>query len=54
VDGDRSGEVFEEFGVSVMPTFVVVKNGEEVGRLEGADKDKIVELLENALKPETL
>lgn len=49
VDVDDSDDLAEEYEVSAMPTFVFLKNGEEVGRSVGANMDvvnqKIVEFI---------
>lgn len=37
VDVDESPELVNQFDVSSMPTFVFLKNGKEVKRVEGAD-----------------
>jgi thioredoxin 1 len=37
VDVDESGELVNMFDISAMPTFVFLKNGKEIKRVEGAD-----------------
>lgn len=37
VDVDEAPEVVNQYDVSVMPTFVFLKDGQEVKRVEGAD-----------------
>ena len=37
VDVDESGELVNMFNISAMPTFVFLKNGKEILRVEGAD-----------------
>lgn len=37
VDVDESAELTNEYNISAMPTFVFLKNGKEVKRVEGAD-----------------
>ncbi len=37
VDVDESGELVDMFGVSAMPTFVFLKDGQIVKKVEGAD-----------------
>lgn len=37
VDVDESPDLVNEFDVSAMPTFVFLKDGKEVKRVEGAD-----------------
>jgi len=54
VDADRAGDVLEAYGVNAMPTFVMIKNGKEVGRIIGGNKEKITSLLEENTKPDTL
>ena len=49
VSSERSGEVFEEYGVSAMPTFVAIKDGKEINRLRGADKDGLKSMIEESL-----
>ncbi len=49
VDVDQSRDVAQEYEVSAMPTLVLMKGSEEVGRVKGASKDKIRALIENAL-----
>jgi thioredoxin 1 len=49
IDVDKAGDVAEEYKVQYMPTLVVVKGGEEVGRVVGASKDEIVSMIEDAL-----
>jgi thioredoxin 1 len=45
VDVDVVSEVTESQGISCMPTFKVYKNGECVGTVEGASKQKLEDLL---------
>lgn len=49
VDVDKSADVAGTYNVSAMPTLVVVKDGQEVGRVVGADQAKIRSMVENAL-----
>ena len=37
VDVDEAPELTNEYNISAMPTFVFLKNGKEVKRVEGAD-----------------
>ena len=37
VDVDESAELVDKFNVNVMPTFVFLKDGKEVKRVEGVD-----------------
>ena len=43
---DDSEMLAEQFKITAMPTFVFLKNGKVVGRVEGADLNKIISLLE--------
>lgn len=45
VDVDELKTVAEEYKVDAMPTFVFLKNGEEIGRVVGARKESLVELV---------
>ena len=38
VDVDDQSDIAQQFEVSCMPTFVVLKDGQVVGRMEGANK----------------
>ncbi|QEG21710.1 Thioredoxin-1 [Mariniblastus fucicola] len=49
VDVDKAGDVAAEFKVEFMPTLVVVKGGDEVGRVVGADEAKIRAMIDEAL-----
>ena len=49
VDVDQSKDVAQEYGVQAMPTLVLMKGNEEVGRVQGADQAKILSMIENAL-----
>ncbi|MFH1375756.1 MAG: thioredoxin [Patescibacteria group bacterium] len=47
---DENPETAQKFGVMSIPTFKILKDGQEVGSLTGAvGKDKIVEELDKAL-----
>ncbi|GLT56169.1 hypothetical protein SLA2020_292350 [Shorea laevis] len=46
IDVDDLPDVTQQFGVDAMPTFVLVKKGEEVDRLVGADKDGLERKIE--------
>jgi len=46
VDVDQHPEIAGDYNVRAMPTFVVVKNGREVNRMEGADESKLTRLVE--------
>ncbi|GMI99202.1 thioredoxin 2, THIOREDOXIN H2, Arabidopsis thioredoxin h2 [Hibiscus trionum] len=41
LDVDELPDVAQEFGVQAMPTFVLLKNGEEVDRVVGAQKNEL-------------
>ena len=41
VDVDESPEIVNEFDISAMPTFVFIKNGVIVKRVEGADVEQL-------------
>lgn len=50
LDVDAEGELAMKFGVQSIPTLILVKNGEEIGRKVGAvPKPAIVELFKDAL-----
>jgi thioredoxin 1 len=46
VDVDESEELAQQFSVSALPTFVVISNGKVVKRIEGADLNGIVEIIQ--------
>ena len=46
VDVDESAELTEQFGVRAMPTFIFVKNGSPVKKIEGADLKGIMATLQ--------
>uniref|UniRef100_A0A7S2K245 Thioredoxin domain-containing protein n=1 Tax=Leptocylindrus danicus TaxID=163516 RepID=A0A7S2K245_9STRA len=46
VDVDKNAEAAAQYGVSAMPTFVFVKQGEIVDRLMGANAAKLMEMVE--------
>jgi thioredoxin 1 len=46
VDVDESEEIASKFNVEALPTFVFLKNGVEVKRIEGADLRGIIAQLE--------
>ncbi|GFZ19167.1 thioredoxin 2 [Actinidia rufa] len=41
IDVDELSDVAEEFGVKGMPTFVLLKQGKEVDRVVGANKEEL-------------
>jgi thioredoxin 1 len=50
VDVDESGEIAAKFGVTAMPTFVLLKNGQETFRRVGAaPKSAFVQELQQAM-----
>ncbi len=49
VDVDKSEDVASEYSIEAMPTFVLVKDGKEVGRIKGGNKDKILSMIDEAL-----
>jgi len=49
VDVDNAADVASAYKVKAMPTLVVVKDGEEVGRVVGADPDQIRKMIESAM-----
>lgn len=49
IDCDKNSHAKEHAEVKCYPTFKLWKNKEEVGKLEGASKDKLVELIEKNL-----
>ena len=48
VDVDKNGEAFQACEGRCMPTFVVIKNGAVAEKMEGANPDGLVELLNRA------
>lgn len=46
VDCDQSSDLAEAFGVQSLPTFVFLKSGKSVARVEGADLNTLVNTLE--------
>jgi len=55
VDVDRQKELADEFRIEVLPTLVVLKDGQEVRRMEGLqrDADDLIELLQKVAQTET-
>lgn len=49
VDVDNSKDVAEEYGVSAMPTLVLMRGDEEVSRMSGANETKIRKMMQDAL-----
>ena len=48
VDVDR--EMAMAFGIQAMPTFIAIHNGQEVGRVRGASREKVEELIQKLLE----
>ncbi|ODV96843.1 hypothetical protein PACTADRAFT_32343 [Pachysolen tannophilus NRRL Y-2460] len=46
VDVDQNEEVAMEYGVSAMPTFVLFKNGEGIGKIVGANAQGLKKAIE--------
>lgn len=46
VDVDEAGDVAEKYDISAMPTFIVLKNGEKVDEMVGADTGKLEQLFQ--------
>ena len=49
VDVDEMGQLAQEFGINCMPTFKVVKGGQVVDQLEGANKEKLTQIIQKHL-----
>ncbi|THU60849.1 hypothetical protein C4D60_Mb07t17070 [Musa balbisiana] len=49
VDVDELPEVSQQWKVQAMPTFVLVKRGQEVGRIVGAKKDELQRTIQRHL-----
>jgi len=45
-----SAEIAHKFDVAAMPTFVVLKDGEVIARLSGANGERLRELLRGAVE----
>mmetsp|Transcript_14302 Transcript_14302/g.22040 ORF Transcript_14302/g.22040 Transcript_14302/m.22040 type:complete len:176 (-) Transcript_14302:138-665(-) len=45
IDVDEVDELAQKYSVKMMPTFIVVKNKEEVGRMSGKDEAKLERLV---------
>ncbi|GAA5841623.1 hypothetical protein JCM5353_002752 [Sporobolomyces roseus] len=46
-DVDTQEEVAAEVGIKAMPTFLIFKNGEQIGKVVGADPNKLREALKH-------
>ena len=46
VNVDNADDICNELGIESMPTFVFAKNGQIVAKLEGADANKLRQLVE--------
>ena len=49
VDVDESEAVAQKYKVEYMPTLVILKGGQEVGRVVGADEAEIKSMITGAL-----
>jgi thioredoxin 1 len=49
IDVDSFQDVTMEYGISAMPTFLVIKGGETVGSIKGANSKGLEDLVQNAL-----
>merc|ERR1712083_514758 len=45
VDVDENSETSEKYGIQAMPTFIFLKKKEKVDTLQGADEDKLKEMI---------
>ncbi|CAI9092750.1 OLC1v1028076C1 [Oldenlandia corymbosa var. corymbosa] len=45
IDVDELADVAKEFGIQSMPTFVFVKNGKEVDKLNSADREELERMI---------
>ncbi|CCH42368.1 Thioredoxin-3, mitochondrial [Wickerhamomyces ciferrii] len=46
VDVDESQDIAQEYGITAMPTFVLFKNGEPIGKIVGANPPVIRQAIE--------
>lgn len=46
VDVDAASEIAAKFKISAMPTFIGVKGGGEIARIQGADRAALAELVQ--------
>jgi thioredoxin 1 len=49
IDVDVMPELMEDFAVAAMPTFVVLRGGAEVGRVQGANLQQVAGYVSHAL-----
>ena len=49
IDVDEFEDLTSEASVNCMPTFLVYKNNQKVGTMEGADENKLTNLVKNNL-----
>ena len=49
-DTNDNEDIVEEWNVKKLPTFIVVKEGKEHERFQGADKDKLFALISKQFK----
>lgn len=45
VDVDNAEDIIEKYNIQSMPTFLFLKNGKEVYRFSGANKDKLLDTI---------
>lgn len=45
VDVDEQGDITEECEIEAMPTFILFKKGEEVGRIVGGNQPEVLRLI---------
>lgn len=46
VDVDEAGDIAQEYGITAMPTFVLYKDGEPLGKIVGAAPDNVKKAIE--------
>ncbi|CAA2968845.1 thioredoxin H2-like [Olea europaea subsp. europaea] len=46
IDVDELEDVAKDFGIQIMPTFILIKKGEEVDKLVGANKEELRKKIE--------
>jgi Grx4 family monothiol glutaredoxin len=56
IDAENNLELSDDFDISVVPTFVLLKNGKVINRVEGADPPKLMSVLNKFLhsKPQDI
>jgi thioredoxin 1 len=50
IDVDESEKISEAFGITALPTFVVINKGNIFKKLEGADMAQLINIIEEAQK----